>query len=413
MKRALLTISLAALLLITAACDNAANGGSDDDKDYVPGEELLKGKRQGHSVRPNVMRPTKERMAQLKLPDGFKISLFATGLGRPRMLLTLDDGTILVSRRRPGDVLAVKDTDGDGKADKIEKAIPDLEQAHGLAVHDNKLYIGTIRKIYVADVKDGKVGKPRVLIDDLPKGGRHPNRTLGIGPDKMLYISVGSTCNCCVEPNEESATVLRSTLDGKQRIIFSRGLRNTVGFDWHPKTGQLWGMDHGTDWLGDNEPPEELNLLEKGNDYGWPFVYGDRKTIPLKSHPKVGDLSEYAKKTVTPVLGYTAHAAPIEMEFYDAEQFPEEYRGDAFIAMHGSWNRKPPAGYEVVRVKFDDKGKPVKFEKFLTGFKLEGMDEPAVFGRPAGLTIAKDGSLLVGDDNTGVIYRIEYVGKDG
>jgi glucose/arabinose dehydrogenase len=226
----------------------------------------------------------------------------------------------------------------------------------------------------------------------------------------MLYLTVGSTCNCCIEKNPENATILRVQPDGSRRKIFARGLRNTIGFGWHPKTQEMWGMDHGSDWLGPDTPPEELNKLEEGRDYGWPFVYGDRQVIPgWESHPKFGNLKRYAARTTPPVLGYQAHSSPIQMVFYTASQFPEEYRNDAFVAMRGSWNRKPPIGYEVVRIKFDKEGRPVAFQKFLTGFLIEG--GRAFFGRLAGLAVAKDGSLLVGDDTNGVIYRVSYQGK--
>lgn len=231
-----------------------------------------------------------------------------------------------------------------------------------------------------------------------------------IGPDGMLYVTVGSTCNCCVEKNPENATILRARPDGSDRKVFARGLRNTIGFGWHPQTRQLWGMDHGSDWLGDDAPPEELNRLEAGADYGWPFVWGNRQVIPgLESHPKVGRLKDYAARATPPVVGYQAHSAPIQMVFYTGGQFPVEYRNDAFVAMHGSWNRKPSVGYEVVRVRFDKEGKPVGFQKFLTGFLVE--DGRAFFGRPAGLAVTKDGALLVGDDINGVIYRVSYHGK--
>jgi glucose/arabinose dehydrogenase len=220
----------------------------------------------------------------------------------------------------------------------------------------------------------------------------------------MLYITVGSTCNCCLEKSPESATILRAKADGSDRKVFAKGLRNTLGFGWHPKTKEMWGMDHGSDWLGDDVPQEELNKLEEGKHYGWPLVYEDRKVIPLKDTPEA-ELQEFAKKTEPPALGYQAHSAPIQMTFYTGDQFPAEYRNDAFVCMRGSWNRKPPAGYEVVRIRFDPSGKPVKFEQFLTGFLLKG---PEHFARLAGIAQARDGSLFVGDDTNGVIYRVTY-----
>jgi glucose/arabinose dehydrogenase len=248
-----------------------------------------------------------------------------------------------------------------------------------------------------------------LLLDGLPPAGNHPNRTIGVGPEGTLYVSVGSTCNACVEESPLSATIVRvpreESAGAARPEVFARGLRNTIGFAWHPQTRQFWGMDHGIDWLGDDRPPEELNLLEQGKNYGWPFVWGERQSIPLDSHPAVGNLAQYAATTTPPVLGYQAHSAPLQMVFYTAGQFPPEYRNDAFVAMHGSWNRKPPTGYEVVRIHFAD-GRPVEFREFLTGFLLE--DGTKAFGRPAGLAVAADGSLLVGDDVNGMIYRVSY-----
>ena len=223
---------------------------------------------------------------------------------------------------------------------------------------------------------DGQLGPLEMLIHDLPDAGQHNTRTVQIGPDNMMYISVGSTCNECLDPNPENATILRGTLDGKSRSIFASGLRDTIGWGWQPQTGELWGMDQGMDWLGDNLPPEELNHIEKGHRYGWPHVWGNNQLNP-HIHVVGGiEPSEWLAKSTPMVLGYRAHAAPMQMAFYDGAQFPAQFRGDAFVAMHGSWNRKPPAGYEVVRIRFKD-GKAVGFEPFVTGF-IRVRDNPRV-----------------------------------
>ena len=220
-----------------------------------------------------------------------------------------------------------------------------------------------------------------------------------------MYISVGSTCNECAEPNPENATILRATPDGKTRSVFASGLRDTVGWGWHPKTGELWGMDNGIDGLGDNDPPEELNHIEKGKRYGWPYVYADNKPNPHLDPPGGIQKSEWAKVSQPMFLGYTAHAAPMQMSFYDSNQFPAEFRGDAFISLRGSWGRKPASGYEVARIRFRD-GTPVAIEPFVTGF----VNEAGESARPMGNVIAKDGSLLFTDDRNGVIYRVSYRG---
>jgi glucose/arabinose dehydrogenase len=206
--------------------------------------------------------------------------------------------------------------------------------------------------------------------------------------------------------------------DGSDRRLFARGLRNTLGFGWHPEMREMWGMDHGSDWRGDGEPPEELNRLVEGGDYGWPYAYAERRQDP-EMWPRLasgeagkdrlgGNTPDAWLEASQPVaLGYTAHAAPIGLAFYTGTQFPAEYRNGAFVAFRGSWNREPASGYELVRVRFE-RGRPVRFERFLTGFLVE--DGKAQFARLADVAVAKDGSLLVADDENGVVYRVRWTG---
>ena len=234
------------------------------------------------------------------------------------------------------------------------------------------------------------------------------HRTLKFGPDGMLYISVGSTCNACEETNDENATILKASPDGTNRKIFAKGLRNTLGFDWHPETGDMYGMDHGIDWLGDDEQREELNHLQEGKDYGWPFIYGEGKENPA-DQPSDMSVEAYKKKTTYPILTYTAHSAGLDMIFYKGEQFPEDYHGDAFVALHGSWNRSKPAGYKVVRIHFES-GKAKRFSDFVSGFLVD--NNTAQFGRVVGLAMLNDGSLIITDDENGVVYRVAYAGEN-
>jgi len=299
------------------------------------------------------------------------------------MIAVAHDGTVYVTRREPGDCIMLRDTDGDGRANE-QKTVVRKPQLHGIALDGNRVYLVTVKEVFVADrLQDGSFGALKQIIGDLPDGGQRASRTIAVGPDRMLYISVGSTCNACTETNKESAALLRVSVYGTTREVFATALRNTIGFGWHPQTRELWGIDHGIDWLGDSEQGEEVNQLVYGARYGWPYIFGKSQTNPADNPPGGLSHERWAKMSREPVLLYTAHSAPMQMAFYDSDQFPAEYRNSAFIAMHGSWNRKPPSGYEVVQLVFRD-GKPIEFKPFLTGFLAQQDAGWTNSGRPVG-----------------------------
>jgi glucose/arabinose dehydrogenase len=361
---------------------------------------------EGHVFKPALRQATAERVQQLQVPPGFKVEKFAEGLGEARMMAISEAGAVFVTDRSGGRVIRLQDTNGDGRADE-KTTVAEIEKVHGINIYGGRIYMANVKEIYAAELEpEGRLGEPRIVVDDLPDGGQHPNRTFAFGPDNRMYVSIGSTCNACEESNEEHATLLRMNPNGGDREVFARGLRNTTGFGWHPKTSEMWGMDHGIDWLGDEEQKEELNRLVEGGNYGWPYIYSFGKKTPHRD-PEEMSAEEYAAQAIEPVLEEPdAHSAALGMVFYRGEQFPEEYRHDAFVALHGSWNRSKPVGYKVSRIRYNDQGQPEGFEDFLTGFLVE--DNRAQFGRPVGLAVHPDGSLFVTDDENGVVYRIFY-----
>lgn len=388
-------------LICFTGCRNAKN--TLDNKVPETDKDVTTAQVAGYVFKPALVPANDENVGKLKVPAGFKVSKFADNLGKPRILVVSEAGRVYFSDRDAGTVTMLTDTNGDGMGED-KKIVANLKQIHGLTIHDGKMYMVAVKEVYRADMNaDGTLGTPQMLIDDLPDGGQHPNRTIAFGPDGKMYLSVGSTCNACAETSPESATILQANEDGSDRKVYAKGLRNTIGFGWHPQTGELWGLDHGIDWLGDNEQEEEVNQIKQGADYGWPYIFGKGNYNPA-DRPK-GDTTyqQYLKKTTLPTLTYQAHSAPLMMAFYTGTKFPAEYRNDAFVAMRGSWNRSSPVGYKVVRLHFEN-GKPTKFEDFLTGFVTD--NNRAHFGRPVGLAVHKDGSLLLSDDTNGVIYRI-------
>lgn len=401
------SLPLAALALLAATA-------SAQDR-YTRRTEII-----SHVNEPDKLAPTPERLDRVKLPEGFRLTKFAS-VSNPRWLVVNTDGTAYVSSRNEGVVYMLKDTDSDGVAD-VQAVVFKREKSHGLAIHKGSLYVVTVKEIFRAAIlKDGFLGKPKLLRSDLPDGGQHQNRTIAFGPDGMMYVSVGSTANATMESDPRSATMLRFDENAQNGEIFASGLRNTIGFGWHPVSKRFFGMDHGIDWLGDNDQREEFNEILRGRRYGWPYIYADGRENPQDEPPAPFTMAGWKAQSVNPLLLHTAHSAPMASLYYTGSMFPPEYRNDELRAMRGSWNRVPASGYEIIRVRYDASGAPQSITPFLTGFLQPGERPPsdtaknrneAHIGRLCGIAQAKDGAVLFTDDANNIIYRISYGQED-
>ncbi|MDX1665639.1 MAG: PQQ-dependent sugar dehydrogenase, partial [Saprospiraceae bacterium] len=320
-----------------------------------------------------------------------------------RSLELTPGGTLFVGTRNKGDVYALKDEDGDYKADKMYTIATGLKLPNGVAFRDGDLYVAEVSRILrYRDIEErlDNPPEPEVVFDDYPTETHHGWKFIDFGPDGKLYVPVGAPCNICESEDEVFATITRMDPDGTNMEIVQRGVRNTVGFTWHPETDHLWFTDNGRDWMGDNQPACELNHAPRDNmHFGYPYCHeGD---LP---DPEYGDLRDCSEFT-PPAQKLGPHVAPLGLEFYTAGQFPESYRGDILIAEHGSWNRSEKIGYRIMMVEVED-NEAVSYKPFAEGWLDEEKDD--VWGRPVDLEFLPDGSMLVSDDYAGVIYRISY-----
>ena len=343
-----------------------------------------------------VTSPVIASVDDIQLPPGFSIEEYAD-VPKARSLALGDRGTLFVSNRKGRSVYAVVEND-DGTTRTIE-LLRDMNTPNGIAFHEGDLYVAEIDRVYrYANVEDRLEDMPRaeVLDIDLPSDRHHGWRYIGFGPDGKLYISIGAPCNICDEFGY--AQIIRVNTDGSGRETFASGIRNSVGFTWHPETGELWFTDNGRDMLGDDIPPCELNHAPRqGLHFGYPYCHGGDVL-----DPKFGKDRDCANYT-PPAQKLGAHVAPLGVKFYTGDMFPPEYHGQVFIAEHGSWNRSKKIGYRVSLVRLNGDN-AVSYEPFAQGW-LQGEQ---VSGRPVDLIVKQDGSLLVSDDQAGKIYRISY-----
>ncbi len=344
----------------------------------------------------------------LTLPSGFSISVFAKGLGSPRVMVLDPAGNLLVSIPHQGRVVALPDRNSDGTADAVVTVISGLNRPHGLAFRcapECRLYIAEEDQVSVNsyDQKDLKAVKEK-KIADLPRGGNHVTRTLLFLPkpnNDQLLVSVGSSCNVCIEKDWRRAKILVVPAEGGSPKTFASGLRNAVFMTVRPKTNQVWVTEMGRDFLGDDLPPDEVNIMEQGRNYGWPFCYG--KNVHDDDFDPGHSQTCREPETVPSYIDIPAHAAPLGLAFFPEKGWPEEFRNDLLVAYHGSWNRSIPTGYKIVRYRLDKEGKYRSAEDFVSGWLTR---EGNSLGRPVDIMIQPEGTIFVSDDKAGVIYRI-------
>lgn len=342
----------------------------------------------------------------LKLPQGFTIGIFVKNLGSPRDLAFSPQGTLLVSIPKDGKIVVLPDRNSDGKADEVKDVLTKLNRPHGLAFFANKLYVVEETRVvrYIWDEATFIATVDKVLFD-LPKGGNHVTRTIAFTQNGQMFISIGSTCDVCFEKHEWLAAVVISDKDGNNPRLFAKGLRNSVFIAINPTTDELWGTEMGRDFLGDNLPPDEINIIRDGRDYGWPLCYGNK--IHDTNFDRGSKVSP-CEATESSVYGIAAHSAPLGLAFIDSPQFPKEWKGDLLVAYHGSWNRSTPIGYKVVRLNVEG-NRITGEEDFITGFlpaneKHNGPN--SALGRPVDLAFDKEGSLYISDDKAGIVYKV-------
>jgi glucose/arabinose dehydrogenase len=340
---------------------------------------------------------------QIKLPPGFKIEMYATGVANARSLALSPNGVLFVGNRTGSNVYALVDRDKDQKADTVFIIASGLNMPNGVAFRDGALYVAEVNRVLRYDNIEARLGNPPspvVVNGNFPSDRHHGWKFIRFGPDGLLYVPVGAPCNICDKSttNSQYASIMRMKPDGTGLELFASGVRNTVGFDWHPITKELWFTDNGRDMMGDEVPPHELNHAPKpGMHFGFPYCHG--KNLADSVFGKERNCAEF----ISPVQELGPHVAAIGMRFYTGPMFPKEYRNQIFIAEHGSWNRSTPIGYRVTVVRLEG-NRSIKYEVFAEGW----LQDRQAWGRPVDVLVMPDGALLVSDDKADAIYRIRY-----
>jgi glucose/arabinose dehydrogenase len=346
------------------------------------------------------------KLSKLKVPEGFTVSFFANDVENARSMALGDKGTVFVGNRKAKNVYALVDADKDGVAEKKYTVASGLNTPNGVAFHNGTLYIAGISKIWRIDNIESTLenpAKPVLVFDSLPTEEHHGWKYIAFGPDNKLYVPVGAPCNICDdnEKDKRFASIMRMNADGSGAEVYAHGIRNSVGFTWHPQSGELWFTDNGRDALGDDMPADELNIAtKKDENFGYPYCHAG--TLPDPEFNKGKDCGDFKAPTAT----LTPHGAALGIKFNTGSMFPDKYRNHVFIAEHGSWNRSKPIGYRVMMATIEE-----STVKSYTPFMEGWLNNGEAWGRPVDVLFLKDGSMLVSDDHANAVYRVSYTAK--
>lgn len=388
------------LLAILLFSCNTNSSNNEEAKAVTTSSKSEKEKEKKEEEKPD----PQTKLADLKLPAGFEIAIFAKDVENARSMCLSPGGTLFVGTRSKGDVYAIVDEDKDFKADKVYTLATDLNMPNGVAFKDGSLYVAEVDRILRFDDIENNLDNPpkyEVITNKYPSAKHHGWKYIAFGPDDKLYVPVGAPCNICESKKKIFNSITRINPDGTDLEVVHEGVRNTVGFTWHPETKEMWFTDNGRDWMGDDMPSCELNRAPKDFlHFGYPYCHqGD---TPDPDYGEGKSCEDY----VAPAQNVGPHVAPLGCEFYTGAQFPSDYQGQIFVAEHGSWNRTKKSGYKLSMATLEG-NKVTSYKPFVEGW-LEA--DESVWGRPVDVELLPDGSMLLSDDYANVIYRITYKG---